>query len=130
MAAVAQSQFSKRGTTVTSEQIVGPNTTTVYFADIPQLTGDLSRANKYATFACYKSNALVGTSVRLNLYVSPDGGTTKHLVKDVFGANIGASAAFTIATIDLNAFPGGQYFIGVTSNGNDSNGDCLLYVYV
>lgn len=102
--------------------------TTEYSSVIKEFAPDKDKANKYITCQ-FNASAVSGTNLDIALYGSDtEDGATKVLLKDAVVADITATGEVA-GQVDLNAYPALYYFLGWTSDADESANTIAVKVY-
>lgn len=119
---------NKRNIAVLSETYTLPSSaTTEYSSVIDQFGPNLDNNNRWIAVTL-NASAVSGTNLDIALYGAKTSTGTKSLLKDAIVADITATGAVT-GLIDLNAYPAPFYFIGWTSDANESANTITVDVY-
>lgn len=102
--------------------------TTEYSSVIDFLKPRCDGTNQYVTLVGIAS-AVSGTNVDIGLYGAHTSGGTKFLLLDAPIADITNAAKVKAGVIDLNAYPAPYYYIGWTSDANESANTISVYVH-
>jgi hypothetical protein len=110
---------NKRNIAVATETYTLPaSATTEYSSAIDFVGPNLDNNNRWVAFG-FNASAVSGTNLDIGLYVAATEAGTKTLVKDAVVADITATGKAT-GLVDLNAYPGAFYFLGWTSDTDES----------
>jgi hypothetical protein len=101
--------------------------TTEYSSEIDFIAADLKNNNRYVTFGIIAS-AVTGTNLDIGLYGSMTSGGTKFLLLDAVVADVTNAAKVKFQAVDLNAYPAPYYYLGWTSDGDESANTVSAYV--
>jgi len=112
--------ISKSGMSVTTETKTLPGSaTTEYSSEIDFLKLDPENNNRYISLLVTASG-VAGTNVDIGLYGAHTSGGTKFLLLDAPVADLAAGALAKGGRIDLNAYPAPYYYIGWTTDADES----------
>jgi hypothetical protein len=92
--------------------------TTEYGSEIDFIAPDISKANQYVSFG-FNASAVTGTNLDIALYGAYESGGTKFLLLDAVVADITATG-LVFGVVDINAYPAPYYYLGWTSDDDES----------
>jgi hypothetical protein len=101
--------------------------TTEYSSEIDFIAPDLKNNNRYVTFGVIAS-AVSGTNIDIVLYGSMTSGGTKFQLLDAVVGDLSSAKTTSFNCIDLNAYPAPYYYIGWTTDANESANTISAYV--
>jgi len=110
------------------ESITAPSSaTTEYSSEIDFISVNNKEAASYVTFGIIAS-AVTGTNLDIGLYGAMTSGGTKFLLLDAVVTDVTNAAKVQFKSINLNAYPAPYYYLGWTSDGDESANTISAYV--
>lgn len=127
---MAWTKTSKGKMLLYSETVTLPSSATTEYGsviDSEQIGPNLDKLNRYVTFV-FNASAVSGTNLDIALYGATTQGGTKFNLKDAVVADITATGKVA-GVVDLNAYPAPFYYLGWTSDANESANTITVEVF-
>lgn len=117
------------GSVLTETSTLPSSATTEYSSEIDNnnIKPNLANNNKYIS-GTIQASAVSGTNLDIGLYGAHSSGGTKFLLKDAIVADI-TDGTLAVFTEDINALPAPFYYIGWTSDADESANTVTVSIF-
>lgn len=116
---MAFTKNTRNGLLVAEETYTLPGSATTGYSTEIDFAVPVLRIQNRKIAVTLNASAVTGTNLDIALYGAASPGGTKFLLADAIVADITATGTVA-AVIDLNAYPAPYYYIGWTTDGNES----------